>query len=131
MKSGYKKKNMKQAGTQPKHIAFAGIIGAIYALLTLVLAPISYGVHQVRISEALTVLPFLNPFAAIGLFVGCLIANIFGGHGIQDILFGSFFTLIAGYLTYFTSKIKSKKLGMALAPLPPVIINAFFIIPPI
>jgi len=108
-----------------KDIAFAGIVGALYALLTLILAPFSYGVYQVRVAEALTVLPYLNPFAAVGLFAGCLVANIFGGNGIQDIVFGSLLTLIAGYFTYLTSKIKSRPLSLALAPLPPVIINAF------
>ncbi len=108
-----------------KDIAFAGIVGALYALLTLVLAPFSYGVYQIRIAEALTVLPYLNPFAAVGLFAGCLVANIFGGNGMQDIIFGSLFTLLAGYLTYLTSKIKSRPFSLALAPLPPVIINAF------
>jgi uncharacterized membrane protein len=108
-----------------KDIAYAGIIGALYALLTIILAPISYGVYQVRVSEALTVLPFIYPFSVVGLFVGCLVANIFGGNGLQDIIFGSLCTLIAGYLTYLTSKIKIKKIGIALAPLPPVVINAF------
>jgi len=86
-----------------KDIAFAGIVGALYALLTLLLAPVSYGVYQIRIAEALTVLPYLNPLATAGLFAGCLVANIFGGNGIQDIVFGSLFTLLAGYLTYLTS----------------------------
>jgi len=108
-----------------KDVALAGMIAALYAALTILLAPISYGVYQVRVSEALTVLPFLYPMAIPGLFIGCLIANIFGGNGLQDIIFGSLFTLLAACLTYWTSKIKTKKLGMALAPLPPVIINAF------
>ncbi len=107
-----------------RQIAMAGIIGAIYAAMTILLAPISYGVYQVRLAEALTVLPYLNPYTAIGLFAGCLVANIFGGNGIQDIVFGSLFTLVAGYLTYLTSKIKPRKLSLGLAPLPPVIINA-------
>lgn len=53
-----------------KYLAEAAVIAAIYALLTIVLAPISYGAVQVRISEALTVLPFFTPAAVPGLFVG-------------------------------------------------------------
>ncbi len=106
-------------------VAYTGIIAALYAFLTVALAPFSYGVYQVRVAEALTVLPFVYPPAIIGLFVGCLVANIFGGNGLPDIVFGSLFTLFAGYLTYLMSKIKSKKLAIGLAPLPPVIINAF------
>jgi len=106
-------------------IAYTGIIAALYAFLTVALAPFSYGVYQVRIAEALTVLPFVYPPAIIGLFVGCLVANIFGGNGLPDIIFGSLFTLMAGFLTYRISKIKSKRVAIGLAPLPPVLINAF------
>jgi len=106
-------------------VAYTGVIVALYASLTIGLAPISYGVYQVRVAEALTVLPFIYPPAIMGLFIGCLVANIFGGNGLQDIIFGSLFTLIAGCLTYLASKVKSRKFGIGLAPLPPVIINAF------
>jgi uncharacterized membrane protein len=106
-------------------IAYAGLIAALYAVLTIALAPISFGVYQVRVAEALTVLPFVFPPAVFGLFAGCMIANIFGGNGLPDIIFGSLFTLMAAALTYLTSKIKHRRLAYALAPLPPVVINAF------
>ena len=64
-----------------KYLAEAAVIAAIYALLTIVLAPISYGAVQVRISEALTVLPFFTPAAVPGLFVGCIAANIMSPYG--------------------------------------------------
>jgi len=108
-----------------KDVAYAGVIAAVYAVISIVLAPISYGVYQVRVAEALAILPFLYFPAIFGLFVGCLIANIFGGNGLQDIVFGSMFTLLAAYLTHLTSAIKSRRLGLVLAPLPPVLINAF------
>ena len=104
-----------------KYIAQAGIIAALYAIITILLAPISYGPVQVRVSEALTILPYLTPSAIPGLFLGCLLANIFGGLGIYDIIGGSFLTLLAGFLTYLISK-KGKAV---LAPLPPVLLNAF------
>jgi len=110
---------------RPRDIAYAGIIAALYAALTILLAPISYGVYQVRIAEVMTVLPFVYPPAVFGLFIGCLIANIFGGNGLPDIIFGSAFTLMAGYLTYLCSKFKTAFIGIVLAPLPPVLINAF------
>lgn len=105
---------------QTKTITKIGIIAAIYATLTIVLSPISYSFVQFRVSEALTILPFIIPESVIGLFIGCLIANIFSGLGIYDIVFGSLASLIAAYLT---SKMSSKW----LAPLPPVIINALII----
>lgn len=98
----------------------AAMIGAIYAVLTIALAPISYGVIQVRIAEALTVLPYFTPAAIPGLFVGCLIANIFGGNGLLDIIFGSLATLIAAFAV---SRIKVKY----LVPIPPIIINALVV----
>jgi uncharacterized membrane protein len=108
-----------------RDVAYAGILAALYAALTILLAPVSYGVYQVRVSEALTVIPFVYPFAMVGLFAGCFIANIFGGNGIHDIVFGSLLTLCAGYLTYLASKIKIRSIAILIAPLPPVVLNAF------
>lgn len=112
-------------GRSARDIAYAGTIAAIYVALTVALAPISYGIYQVRVAEALAVLPFFYPPAIIALTVGCFIANIFGGQGLQDIIFGSSFTLLAGLMTMSASFLKSRKLGMVLAPLPPVVVNAF------
>ena len=100
-------------------ITLGAIIAAVYAASTILFAPFSYGLMQVRISEALTVLPFLFPEAVPGLFVGCLIANLYGGNPL-DIIFGSLATLLAAFLT---SRIKNKW----LAPLPPVICNAVIV----
>ena len=65
------------------------MIAAIYVVLTIVFAPFSYGEVQVRISEALTILPVFTPAAIPGLFIGCLISNIFGGCILPDIIVGS------------------------------------------
>ncbi len=96
------------------------MIAAVYVVLTLIFAPISYGMIQVRISEALMVLPFFTTAAIPGLFVGCLIANIFGGLGMPDIIFGSLATLLSAYLV---SKIDNKY----LVPMPPIIVNAYVV----
>ena len=77
----------------------AALIAALYAALTLLLAPISYGQVQVRLSECLTLLPVLLPEAIPALAVGCLLANILGGCSIFDILFGTLATLLAACLT--------------------------------
>jgi len=99
----------------------SSLIAAIYVVLTLPFAAISTGYIQVRLSEALTVLPFFTPAAVPGLFVGCLISNIFVSRfGLIDIVFGSLATLIAAYLSY---KIRKK----ALVPIPPIVINALMV----
>ena len=104
-----------------KFLIQAAIIAAIYATLTIVLMPFSYGVMQVRVSEALTILPFFTPAAIPGLFIGCLVSNMVGPYGMLDMVFGSAATLIAAVCSYY---LRSKPL---LVPLPPVIANGIII----
>ena len=111
---------MKNKGTQ--FLAEAAVIGAIYVVLTVLFAPLSYGEIQVRFSEALTILPFFTPAAIPGLFVGCIIANLFGGAIPVDIIFGSIATLIGAV---FTNKLRNQ--SRFLAPLPPIIANAVIV----
>ena len=108
-----------------RDLVIAALIGGAYLALTLLLAPISYGVIQFRISEALTLLPLLFPQAIPGLFIGCMLSNIFGGYGIIDIVFGSAATLIAALLTHFIgTHIRANAPRLLLGAMPPVIINA-------
>ena len=96
------------------------MVAAIYAAMTIALAPISFGPLQFRAAEAMTVLPCVYPEAVPGLFIGCLIANLIGGYGIADIVFGSLATLAAAYMSRRMKQIW-------LVPLPPVIVNALVI----
>ena len=102
-------------------IVNAAMIAAIYVVLTLIFAPFSYGEIQVRISEALTVLPYFTPAAVPGLFVGCLIANIMGGAILPDIIFGSLATLAGAVVSYLLRKNKY------LVPIPPIIANVLVV----
>ena len=77
-----------------KFLANAAIIAALYAALTVMISPISYGAVQIRLSEALVVLCLYTPAAIPGLFVGCFVANLIGPFGIADAVIGSFATLI-------------------------------------
>lgn len=103
-------------------LTHAAMIAAIYVILTEMFAPISFSVGQVRIAEALTILPAFTPAAIPGLFIGCLIGNILGGAVLLDIVFGSLATLIGAYFTYLL-----RKQNKFLAPLPPIISNAIII----
>ena len=78
-----------------RRLIFAAIVGALYAALTMLLAPISYGPVQFRLSEALCILPYFLPFTAWGLFFGCMIANFVSSVGFLDLVFGSLATLLA------------------------------------
>lgn len=83
------------------NITRAGIIASVYIALTMIISPIGFGPLQLRVSEALCILPLFSPVAIYGLFVGCLVSNIFlSPLGIIDIVFGSLATLAAAFLTY-------------------------------
>ena len=103
-----------------RDVAYGGMIAALYVAVTVLFAPISYGEIQLRVSEALTLLPFYIPAAVPALFVGCLIANFIGGYGLWDVVLGSSATLLAAWIS-------SKMPNLWLAALPPVIINMFVI----
>ncbi|MCI2062601.1 MAG: QueT transporter family protein [Eubacteriaceae bacterium] len=104
-----------------KYLIQAAVIAAVYAVLTVILSPISYGPIQLRVSEALTILPAFTPAAVPGLFLGCLIANLMSPVGIIDIVCGSAASLAAAYCSY---RLRNKPL---LVPLPPVIANGVII----
>ena len=97
------------------------IIAALYVAVTLLLAPISFGPIQVRVSEALTVLPVFFPEAIPALYIGCLLANLGSPLGLVDILGGSTVTLLAAIATY------RLRANVKIALLPPVLFNAFLV----
>lgn len=99
-------------------MAQAAMIAAIYVVLTIVFAPFSFKEIQVRISEALTILPVFTPAAIPGLFIGCLLSNILGGCIVPDIIFGSIATLIGAAGTYLL-----RRQNLYVALLPPIVSN--------
>ena len=96
-----------------RSVCLSAMIAALYAALTLLLAPISYGAIQCRISEAMTLLPILLPQAIPGLVIGCLVANLLSPVAVWDGIFGTLATLIAALGTYWLRK---KPLLAALCP---------------
>src|SRR5690606_35385730 len=113
---------MKFRFRRTRFIAQASLIAAVYTVITLVFAPISYGesMIQIRISEMFTVLPYYTPAAVPGLFIGVIVSNLFSPVGAVDVIFGSLATLIAAYLSYRT---KNKW----LVPVPPIVVNGLVI----
>ena len=104
------------------YLTQAALIAAMYFVLTWVsnLFGLASGAVQLRLSEALCVLPFFMPAAVPGLFIGCFLANLSMGAIIWDTLFGSIATLLGAF---FASKIKNKY----LVPLPTVIANTVIV----
>ena len=124
-----------------RSLAVAAVTGAAYAVLTIALAPISYAAVQLRVSEALCILPYFFPGTAWGLFVGCFLANLITGN-IFDIFFGSLATLGAGLITAYFGRRARRALadpavtsldarsylsGQLLACFMPVIFNAVIV----
>jgi len=106
-----------------RFIVESAVIAALYTALTLAFQPLSYGAEgliQVRISEALTILPYFTPAAVPGLFIGCVIANLFSPVGVIDVVVGSLATLIAAYLSYRVP-------NRLMVPMPPVVVNGLII----
>lgn len=114
-----------------REITQAAVIAAAYLVIAFLFAPISFGLVQFRISEALMLLSAITPAAIPGLFVGCLLSNIMaGGLGIIDIVLGSLATLLASIATfYMAKKIRgiSKLPKSLMLPLPTVLFNAIIV----
>lgn len=109
------------------YLVQAAMIAAIYVVLTYLFAPFSFGEVQVRISEALTILPAFTPAAIPGLFVGCLIGNILGGAILPDIAFGSIATLLGACGTYLLCHARAEGRRKYLAPVPPIAANTLIV----
>ena len=103
-----------------RDLTLAAMVAALYAVLTLALPIPQYGEVQFRIAECMTVLPFLFPWTAPGLIVGCFLANLLGSPFVLDWVFGTLATAIACALTI-------KMPSRWLAPLPPVLCNALIV----
>lgn len=106
-------------------VARTGAIAALYAGLCLVLAPLSYGPVQVRVSEALTLLPVLCPQAVVGVTLGCFIANALASAPL-DMLVGTVATLLAALATRRLRHLRFKGVPV-VASLPPVLFNAVLV----
>ena len=106
------------------YLAQGAVIAALYVVLTLFINAfnLASGAIQVRISEALTILPAFTGSAVPGLFIGCVLANLLGGNHILDVVFGSLATLAGAIGTR-----KLRKAHPLLAPLPPIVANTLVV----
>ncbi|MBR1970846.1 MAG: QueT transporter family protein [Clostridia bacterium] len=106
-----------------KNVTYAALIAAIYVVLTYAanLFGLASGAIQVRISEALCVLPAFTPAAIPGLFIGCFVSNLLTGCALWDVVFGSVATLLGALGTYYFGKSKY------LAPIFPIAANTVIV----
>lgn len=103
------------------------MVAALYVVLCLALQPFSYGGVQVRVAEALTLLPIFGPEYIAAVTVGCFLANLLASVW-QDWVFGTLATLLACLVTYSLRHLRVR--GLALpAAVPPVVFNALIVGP--
>ena len=103
------------------YLAQAATIAALYLLFTLLTLEFSSGIIQLRLSEALAVLPYFTPAAIPGLTVGCLLSNLIGGCAPWDVVFGTLATLIGAILAYLVRR------KPYLVPIPNILSNTVII----
>ena len=115
-----------------KIMTIISMIAALYTTLCMALAPLSFGAVQVRVSEALTLLPVFSVTGIWGVTLGCALSNLIGFFtgvnvlGLFDVFFGTIATLFAAILTRKARKIRLFGIPF-LSAVPPVIINALII----
>ena len=111
---------MKESMSRTTFITVAGLIAALYVVLTYAanMLGLASGAVQLRFSEALTILPVFTGAAVPGLFVGCMLANLLTGCAFWDIIFGSIATLLGALGTRYIGRRHP-----ATAPLFPVAAN--------
>ena len=116
---------MNQKKLSVRRLVRCAVIAAVYVVVCLVLAPFSYGAVQVRVAEALCLLPVFGAEYIIGVTLGCLLANLLGSTAI-DVVFGTLATLMACLVTYKLRNVRIKGLAIP-ASLPPVIFNMIIV----
>lgn len=112
------KRNVRRTSLSTRRLTRGALIAALYVGLTYVstIFGLSSGAIQFRISEALCILPIFMPEAIIGLYLGCIIANILSGCVIWDIVFCSLATLLGACVAYTLRGLPLKLKWVATLP---------------
>ena len=116
---------MNQKKLSVRRLVRCAVIAAVYVVVCLVLAPFSYGAVQVRVAEALCLLPVFGAEYIVGVTLGCFLANLIGSTVI-DVVFGTLATLMACLVTYKLRNVRIKGLAVP-ASLPPVVFNMIIV----
>lgn len=114
-----------------RRLAHAAIIAALYAVLThfqnILLPGSATWAIQFRLSEALCVLAFFTPAAAMGLSAGCLIFNLtFAAALPLDFVVGTIATYLAAKVMWWTRNVTVKQYPL-FGMLMPALFNAILV----
>jgi len=108
------------------------IIAALYIGLTMVLAPLAYGIFQIRLSETLGMLPYDQKYggraAAIGVISGGIVVGLLSPHGVADLILGIVSGIVClGFVWWAGIFFKGNDKGKIIAGVIFSLVTTFFI----
>lgn len=121
---------MKRRNQNVTSLVTAAMIAALYVVLSFLSHAfgLASGAIQIRISEALTILPIFTSAAVPGVTIGCLLFNLLSGAAMPDIVFGPIATFLGALISrHIAKRLKGKSFAPFLVPLPPIFANACII----
>ena len=88
-----------------KNVSLTIVFAVLYVIGVMPLATISFDIYQVRLADALLPLSMIFGVpSAVGLSLGCLVANVYSPFGVIDILGGSVANFIGCTLAWYVAK---------------------------
>ena len=88
-----------------RRVAVAGVVGALYVVLSLAVAPFAFGPVQFRIGEALKPLVIRYPLTIPAFGVGTVIINLFSPFaGVLELVFMPLVDVTGGLLCWFVAR---------------------------
>src|SRR5215210_338768 len=101
-----------------RRVAIAGVVGALYVVLSLAVAPIAFGPIQFRLGEALKPLVIKYPAVIPAFGVGTVIINLFSPFsGPLELVFMPLVDVSGGVLCYVVAKRIGTTFGTYVASL--------------
>jgi uncharacterized membrane protein len=98
-----------------RRVAVAGVVGALYVVLSLLVAPFAFGPLQFRIGEALKPIVIRHPQAIPAFGVGTFVVNLFSPFGVLDFALMPFVDMAGGVLCWAIARRVRGAFGTYLA----------------
>ena len=107
------------SGQSPaRRVAVAGVVGALYVVLSLLVAPLAYGPLQFRLGEVLKPLVIKYPATIPAFAIGVGIVNLFSPQaGGLELILMPIVNLIGGTLCWFVARRIGGVIGTYIASL--------------
>ena len=109
---------MAQVQGPARTVAIAGVVGALYVVLSLLVAPLAYGPIQFRLGEVLKPLVIKYPATIPAFAVGVGIVNLFSPQaGGLELILMPIVNLVGGTLCWFMARRIGGMVGTYIASL--------------